>query len=142
MRSSYRDLNHALVIQGTLVDATIIQAPSSTKNKDKARDKEMHQTKKGNQWYFGIKAHIGVDAQSGLTHRLLTTAANEHDLNQAGNLLHGDEEFISADAGYQRAEKREELSHVSANWHITDRHSKVNALKTRLRKNKLAIRYE
>jgi IS5 family transposase len=61
----------------------------------------MHQTKKGNQWYFGMKAHIGVDAKSGLTHSLVTTAANEHDLNQVGKLLHGDEEFISADAGYQ-----------------------------------------
>ncbi|SSK08054.1 putative transposase [Klebsiella pneumoniae] len=75
--------------QGTLVDATIIEAPSSTKNKEQQRDPEMHQTKKGNQWHFGMKAHIGVDAKSGLTHSLVTTAANEHDLNQLGNLLHG-----------------------------------------------------
>jgi IS5 family transposase len=61
----------------------------------------MHQTKKGNQWHFGMKAHIGVDAKSGLTHSLVTTAANEHDLNQLGNLLHGEEQFVSADAGYQ-----------------------------------------
>ena len=85
--------------QGTLVDATLIEAPCSTKNKRGERDGEMHQTKKGNQWYFGMKAHIGVDAKSGLTHSLETTAANEHDLNQVGNLLHGKEEFVFADAG-------------------------------------------
>ncbi|KXU60244.1 hypothetical protein AWN70_25595 [Escherichia coli] len=71
-----------MMTQGTLVDATIIEAPSSTKNKEQQRDPEMHQTKKGNQWHFGMKAHIGVDAKSGLTHSLVTTAANEHDLNQ------------------------------------------------------------
>jgi IS5 family transposase len=84
----------------------------------------MHQTKKGNQWYFGMKAHIGVDAKSGLTHSLVTTAANEHDLNQVGKLLHGDEEFISADAGYQGGEKRDELSDVSADWLIAKRPAK------------------
>jgi IS5 family transposase len=94
-----------MMTQGTLVDATIIEAPSSTKNKEQQRDPEMHQTKKGNQWHFGMKAHIGVDAKSGLTHSL-TTAANEHDLNQLGNLLHGEEQFVSADAG--RAPQREE----------------------------------
>ena len=90
-----------MMTQGTLVDATIIEAPSSTKNKEQQRDPEMHQTKKGNQWHFGMKAHIGVDAKSGSTHSLVTTAANEHDLNQLGNLLHGEEQFVSADAGYQ-----------------------------------------
>jgi IS5 family transposase len=84
-----------MMTQGTLVDATIIEAPSSTKNKEQQRDPEMHQTKKGNQWHFGMKAHIGVDAKSGLTHSLVTTAANEHDLNQLGNLLHGEEQFVS-----------------------------------------------
>ncbi|MBW9452232.1 transposase, partial [Citrobacter portucalensis] len=77
--------------------------------KEQQRDPEMHQTKKGNQWHFGMKAHIGVDAKSGLTHSLVTTAANEHDLNQLGNLLHGEEQFVSADAGYQGAPQREEL---------------------------------
>jgi IS5 family transposase len=67
-----------------------LEAPSSTRNKEQQRDPEMHQTKKGNQWHFGMKAHIGVDAKSGLTHSLVTTAANEHDLNQLGNLLHGE----------------------------------------------------
>lgn len=81
-----------MITQGTLVDATIIQAPSSTKNKKNERDPDMHQTKKGNEWHFGMKAHIGVDAKSGLTHTVVTTTANEHDLNQLKNLLHGDEE--------------------------------------------------
>ena len=76
-----------------------LMAPSSTKNKQQQRAPEMHQTKKGNQWHFGMKAHIGVDAKSGLTHSLVTTAANEHDLYQLGNLLHGEEKFVSADAG-------------------------------------------
>ena len=75
-----------LVKEGMLLDATIIEAPSSTKNKAGERDPEMHQTKKGNQWYFGMKAHIGVDARTGLTHSFTTTAANEHDLNQAEHL--------------------------------------------------------
>ena len=96
--------------QGTLIDATIIEAPSSTKNKSNQRDRnggppDMHQTKKGNDWHFGMKAHIGVDAKSGLTHSLVTTPANEQDLNQ----LHSEEEFVSGDAGYQGAEKREEF---------------------------------
>jgi len=76
--------------QGTIVDATLIEAPSSTKNKEGKRDPEMHQTKKGNQWYFGINVHIGVDKDSGLSHSVVTTAANVHDLTQAGELLHGE----------------------------------------------------
>lgn len=77
--------------EGTIVDATLIAAPPSTKNKDRARDSEMHQTKKGKQWHFGMKVHIGVDAQSGLVHTLIGTAANVHDVTQAQALLHGDE---------------------------------------------------
>ena len=87
--------------QGTIVDATLIAAPSSTKNKEGKRDPEMHQTKKGNQWYFGMKVHIGVDKDSGLIHSVVTTAANVHDLTPAAALLHGDEEVVYADAGYQ-----------------------------------------
>ena len=114
-----------MMTQGTLVDATIIEAPSSSKNKEQQRDPEMHQTKKGNQWHFGMKAHIGVDAKSGLTHSLVTTAANEHDLNQLGNLLHGEEQFVSADAGYQGAPQREELAEVDVDWLIAERPGKV-----------------
>lgn len=79
-----------------MLDATIIEAPSSTKNKAGQRDPEIHQTQKGNQWFFGMKAHIGVDARTGFTHSLTTTAANEHDLNQAVHLLHGKEAFVFA----------------------------------------------
>ncbi len=120
--------------QGTWVDATLIEAPCSTKNKRGERDGEMHQTKKGNQWYFGMKAHIGVDAKSGLTHSLETTAANEHDLNQVGNLLHGEEAFVFADAGYQGAENREELADVKAQWAIAMRPGRLKELKKHPRK--------
>ncbi|WP_368195904.1 IS5 family transposase [Aeromonas sp. R2-2] len=124
---------------GTLVDATLIEAPCSTKNK---RDGEMHQTKKGNQWYFDMKAHIGVDAKSGLTHSLETTAANEHDLNQVGNLLHSEEAFVFADAGYQGAENREELADVKAQWAIAMRPGRLKELKKHPRKNKAVIAFE
>ena len=100
------------------------------------------QTKKGNQWHFGMKAHIGVDAKSGLTHSLVTTAANEHDLNQLGNLLHGEEQFVSADAGYQGAPQREELAEVDVDWLIAERPGKVRTLKQHPRKNKTAINIE
>src|SRR5271169_5508153 len=94
-----------LMRQGTIVDATIIAAPPSTKNKQKSRDPEMHQTKKGNQWHFGMKAHIGVDVASGVVHTLTGTAANEADINQMAALLHGREEAVFADAGYAGAGK-------------------------------------
>ena len=92
--------------QGTIVDATIIAAAPSTKNKVKARDPEMHQTKKGNQWFFGMKAHIGVDAESGLVHTVTGTAANVADVTEVPNLLHGKERHVFGDAGYIGAEKR------------------------------------
>ena len=95
-----------LLRTGTVVDATLIGAPSSTKNADDERDPEMHQAKKGNNWYFGMRAHIGVDAQSGLVHTVAGTAANFNDLNMAGALLHGDETDAFGDAGYQGAHKR------------------------------------
>ena len=131
-----------LVKEGTLMDATIIEAPSSTKNKTGERDPEMHQTKKGNQWHFGMKAHIGVDAKTGLTHSFTTTAANEHDLNQAEYLLHGDEDFIFADSGYRGAEKREELEDVKADWYVAEIPSKVKELKKHPRINKIQLKTE
>ena len=85
---------------GTIVDATIIGAPSSTKNADKARDPEMHQTKKGQQWYFGMKLHIGVDSQTGLTHSAVVTAANVHDKHPLPDLLHGNEQRVYGDSAY------------------------------------------
>ena len=94
--------------RGTIVDASIVDAPSSTKNAKRERDPEMHQTKKGNQWYFGMKAHIGVDAESGLAHTLATTPANASDVAVAHALLHGDEAEVHGDAGYEGVGKREE----------------------------------
>ena len=96
-----------LMREGTIVDATLIAAPPSTKNRERKRDKEMHQTKKGNQWHFGMKAHIGVDAQSGLVHTVVGTAANVSDVTQAQALLHVNETDVFGDAGYQGVEKRE-----------------------------------
>jgi len=88
------------VSTGTIVDATIINAPSSTKNRDNARDPEMHQTKKGNQWYFGMKAHIGVDSKTKLIHSVVATAANEHDKHALPELLHGNERRVYGDSAY------------------------------------------
>ena len=94
---------------GTIVDATIIAAPSLTKNGDGRRDPEMHQTRKGNQWYFGMKAHIGVDDESGLVHHVECTAANASDVTVAHRLLHGQEETVCGDSGYTGLDKREEM---------------------------------
>jgi IS5 family transposase len=98
--NEYLQDNGLKVNTGTIVDATIIDAPSSTKNKDKARDPEMHQTRKGNQWYFGMKGHIGVDSQSKLIHSVAATAANVHDSQLLGDLLHGDETRVWGDSAY------------------------------------------
>jgi len=92
--------NGLKVNRGTIVDATIIDAPTSTKNKDKARDPDMHQTRKGNQWYFGMKTHIGVDNQTKLIHSVAVTAANVHDSQLLGDLLHGNETHVWGDSAY------------------------------------------
>jgi len=107
--------------QGTIVDATIIHAPSSTKNAEGKRDPEMHQTKKGNQWYHGMKAHAGVDASSGLVHSVTTTPANIADVTQLGALLHGEEQVVYGDGGYTGADKREELKGVDVGFRIARR---------------------
>ena len=111
---------------GTVVDATLIAAPSSTKNSRGERDPEMHQTKKGNQWHFGMKAHIGVDADSGLVHTVIGTAANVNDVTQGHGLLHGEESVVFADAGYQGAVKRPEATGVA--WHVAMRPGKRRVL--------------
>jgi IS5 family transposase len=116
---------------GTIVDATIIAAPSSTKNKDGQRDPEMHQTKKGNQWHFGMKAHIGVDDESGLVHHVECTAANVADVTQMHKLLHGQEDTIGGDSGYTGAENREELKDVDAAFLIAKKPSVVRAMKNK-----------
>src|ERR1700704_3688925 len=122
-----------LMRQGTIVDATIIAAPPSTKNRKKARDPEMHQTKKGNQWHFGMKAHIGVDVASGVVHTVTGTAANEADINQTAALLHGREEAVFADAGYTGADKRPELEDRDVSWNIAVKRSIIKALPKALR---------
>ena len=103
---------------GTLVDATIIDAPSSTKNKARARDPEMSSTKKGNDWYFGMKAHIGVDAESGGTHSLDTTTAKVHDSRVWDDLLHGEETSIWADKGYVSAEREAAFGTEGKVWGV------------------------
>ena len=122
-----------LMRQGTIVDATIIAAPPSTKNKEKSRDPEMHQTKKGNQWHFGMKAHIGVDVASGVVHTLVGTAANEADITQMAAVLHGRESDVFADAGYTGADKRPEHADREVCWSIAIKRSIIKALPKRLR---------
>jgi IS5 family transposase len=123
-----------LMTQGTLVDATLIAAPSSTKNQQHGRDPEMHQTKKGNQWHFGMKAHIGVDADSGLVHTVVSTAANISDISQTAALLHGQETDTWLDAAYVGVDKRPDVqAALAANeqdirWHIAKRRSSVKKL--------------
>ena len=120
---------------GTVVDATLIAAPPSTKNKDGTRDPEMHSSKKGNNYHFGMKAHNGVDAESGLVHTVHTTAGNEHDVTQTSKLLHGQETTVYGDSGYRGVDKREEIQTMNQpqenqpEWHIAMMPSKRNALK-------------
>ncbi len=121
-----------LLRAGTVVDATLIAAPSSTKNASGQRDPEMHQSKKGNQWYFGMKAHIGVDADSGLVHTVRGTAGNINDVLEANTLLHGKETQAWGDAGYQGADKRPDAKAI-VRWNIAMRPGKRRDLdKSRL----------
>ena len=110
--------------EGSIVDASIIEAPSSTKNRTRERDPEMHQTKKGNQWHFGMKAHIGVDSETGIVHSLSTTAANAHDVTEAHNILHGGERVVWCDAGYQGVHKRWENLGLEIDWQVAMRPGK------------------
>ena len=104
--------------EGTIVDATIIEAPSSTKNRTGERDPEMRQVKKGNQYHFGMKLHIGMDARTGVVHSLSTTSANVHDVTQAHRLLHGGEQQVWGDAGYIGVQKREENLGLVVDWQV------------------------
>lgn len=98
---------------GTIVDATLIASPPSVKNQDKSRDPEMHQTKKGNQWHFGMKLHIGADSQTGLIHSASVTAANVHDSHEVPNLLHGEETRFYGDSAYRGKQQRERLKDIA-----------------------------
>jgi IS5 family transposase len=117
---------------GSIVDATIIAAPSSTKNTTGSRDPAMHQTRKGNQWYFGMKAHIGVDAGTGYVHSVTATAANVHDLEEAANLVRADDGVVYVDAGYQGAQKRPEIAgdeHLSrVQWRVAARKGQLKTM--------------
>ena len=116
-----------LLKAGTAVDATLIAAPTSTKNKDKKRDPDMHSSKKGNQWYFGMKAHIGVDADSGLVHTVRGTSGHVSDVAEGNALLHGQETVAFGDAGYQGIEKRADAQ-ADVTWHVAMRPGKRKAL--------------
>jgi len=115
--------------EGTIVDASIIAAPTSTKNKERKRDPEMHQTRKGHEWRFGMKIHIGVDESLGLIHSLATTAANVHDIVVTPQLLHGQERTIWGDSGYTGSEKRPEHASRRAEWFIAARPGKRKIMK-------------
>ena len=115
--------------EGTIVDATLIAAPPSTKNRDKERDPEMHQSKKGNDWHFGMKAHVGVDMATGLVHSVVGTAGNVSDVVQAHALLHGGEKAVLGDAGYQGVGKRAENADKAIDWHVAMRPSVRKTLK-------------
>jgi IS5 family transposase len=116
--------------EGTLVDATLIAAPPSTKNKERQRDPEMHQTRKGNQWYFGMKAHIGADRDSKLVHTVVVTAANVSDITKTAELLHGQETQVHADAGYTGVEKREEITALDRpiDWQIARKRGAIKKM--------------
>ena len=105
-----------LLREGTIVDATIINAPSSTKNQDRTRDKEMRQTKKGNQWYFGMKAHVGTDTGRGLAHSVVVTDAAVHDSQVMDGLLHGEEEAVYGDKAYASEGKKKEYEGRGVKW--------------------------
>jgi len=121
---------HLFLKEGTLIDATIIAAAPSTKNRQKKRDPAMHQTKKGNQWYFGLKAHIGADSASGLVHTVTVTAANVSDVAETHALLHGEERAVLADAGYIGVEKRAEIraQHSLVEFHVAAKRGRVKAM--------------
>jgi transposase, IS5 family len=130
-------------VRGTIVDATIIAAPSSTKNQDKARDPQMHSTQKAGHWHFGMKARISVDSASGLIHRARVTAANAHDSQQLGNLLHGSETRLYGDSAYigqnealkAKAPKAKDFTNKRAyrNTPLTERDKPVNHTKSQTR---------
>ena len=137
-----------LLKAGTVVDATLITAPTSTKNKDKARDPEMHSSKKGNQWYFGMKAHIGADAESGLVHTVRGTAGHVSDIAEAHTLRHGEESLAFGDAGYQGVEKRPDAN-ADVTWHVAmrpgkrralDLDNKADAIRNQIEKIKASVR--
>ena len=125
--NAYLTRKGLMLKQGSIVDATIIAAPSSTKNAEGKRDPEMRQGKKGKVWHFGMKAHIGVDADSGFVHTVTTTPANEPDVEEVRFLLHGKEEVVHGDAGYAGAQKR--VNRKGLRWEIAAKRGRIKAMK-------------
>jgi IS5 family transposase len=129
--NAHLDDQGLILKEGTIVDASIIAAPTSTKNKARERDPEMHQTKKGNEWHFGMKMHIGTDDELGLVHSVTGTSANVHDITESEKLLHGEEERVRGDSGYRGIDKRPEHRDRDTNWQISMTPSKRRLLKPR-----------
>ena len=134
------DKHNLIIKEGTILDATIINAPRSTKNEDGKRDSEMSSTKKGNNWYFGMKAHIGVDHKSGIVHSIKTTTAKVHDKQMQADLLHGQEKVIFGDKGYYKEEDKREMRNKEIFCGILDKAKRGHALSSRQkrRNNKLS----
>jgi IS5 family transposase len=122
-----------LIGKGTIVDATIINAPSSTKNAEKKRDPEMHQTRKGKQWYFGMKVHTGTDADSGLVHTVRATSANVADLNMLGELLHGQEQSLYGDSAYHSTALQQQAEASGIEFNVNERATSGHPLTQRRR---------
>ena len=139
----YLEENGLKVNRGTIVDATIIDAPRSTKNKKRQRDPDMESTQKGNQWYFGMKAHIGVDSQNKLIHSVMVTSAGVHDSQVLGDLLHGDERRVYGDSAYtgqrnqlnMQAPEAKDFTHKRGrrNHPLTEKERKANRNKSKIR---------
>ena len=137
------EVHGLMLMEGTIVDATIIAAPPSTKNKDRERDPEMHQTKKGNQWHFGMKVHTGSETGTGLVHSLMTTAANVHDSQKMDDLLHGEESKVYGDSAYASADTKEIYEAQGIRWRVnikaargkklSARQEKINTSRSRVR---------
>jgi IS5 family transposase len=123
-----------LVSRGTMVDASIIHAPSSTKNQEQSRDPQMHQTRKGKQWYFGMKMHIGADVDSGAVHSIEVTAANEADINVLPKLLREQDEVIFGDAGYTSDEYKRGSRELGIRWCVQDKRKPGHTLSSSQRK--------
>ena len=142
--NKYLEKQGLMLREGSIVDATIISAPSSTKNQTGQRDPEMHQAKKGNEWHFGMKMHIGVDDTLGLIHSVATTAANVHDIVPTGDLLHGEEQRVFGDAGYLGIQKRDEHRHrKNVSWFVARRpgtRKTLDADKLKAEKLKASVR--
>ena len=132
--SRYLEERGLLVRRGTIMDATTIEAPASTKNRDQKRDPEMSSTKKGNQWHFGMKAHVGADSQRGLVHTVVCTTASEHDSQRGRELLHGDEKEIYGDKAYADEARRQECRASGVAWRVNIKGRRGQGLSERDRK--------